>query len=81
MALDLHTATILAAIEDTKESLERKIETMATDINLLWEDHKKLADRVADAEFTLVQTRPTILSHNEKLAHLEKDVKVLRERV
>ncbi|KAJ1157908.1 hypothetical protein NDU88_010605 [Pleurodeles waltl] len=81
MALDSHTAMILAAMKDTKESPERKIKTMVTYVNLLREDNKKLADRVVDVESTLAQARPRTLCHDEKLAQLEKDSKVLRERM
>ncbi|KAJ1154073.1 hypothetical protein NDU88_006830 [Pleurodeles waltl] len=40
--LKAHTATILAAtIKDTKESLKKRIKTVAHDVNLPREDHKK----------------------------------------
>ncbi|KAJ1109798.1 hypothetical protein NDU88_007156 [Pleurodeles waltl] len=79
--LELHTVIILIAIKETRETLEWKIKTVAIDVYLPNEDHKKLVDRVADTESTLAHTRPTILFHSECLTHLEKEVKVLRERV
>ncbi|KAJ1128037.1 hypothetical protein NDU88_006429 [Pleurodeles waltl] len=75
IALDLHTATILAAIKNTKKTLEIKIEAVTIDVTLQREDHKKLADRLTGGESTLVQARPMILSQDEKLAQLEKVVK------
>ncbi|KAJ1202198.1 hypothetical protein NDU88_005999 [Pleurodeles waltl] len=41
---------VLAAIEQTKSSLERKIGTVALDIALLHADHRKLATRVTKVE-------------------------------
>ena len=51
--LAAHTAQfekILAAIRDTKNALEAKIDNVALDVGLLRADHKKLSERVKEIE-------------------------------
>ncbi|KAJ1116577.1 hypothetical protein NDU88_004787 [Pleurodeles waltl] len=79
--LESHTALLVLGIKDTKEALKLKIETVAHDINLLREGHKKLVDKLAETESALAHTRPTALSHGDRLFQLEKEIALTQRKM
>ena len=81
--LDTHTKQfekILAAIRDTKCALEAKIDTVALDVGLLREDHKKLADRVSEIEFTHSTVRPSVQQLQKEVKNITVDIETLQRR-
>ncbi|KAJ1158332.1 hypothetical protein NDU88_011023 [Pleurodeles waltl] len=56
-ALEDKLDEVLLAIDDTWASLESKIDAVSSDLGLLHEDHKKLADRVTLMEHTVKATQ------------------------
>ncbi|KAJ1104621.1 hypothetical protein NDU88_002031 [Pleurodeles waltl] len=51
---------ILQAITATREALETKIDTLATDLGLLRDDHRRLAERIATADREIADIPPAI---------------------
>ena len=81
--LDTHTEQfekILTAIRDTKCALEAKIDTVAVDVGLLREDHKKLAARVSEVESTHSTVRPSVQQLQKEVRNITTDIETLRRR-
>ena len=65
---------ILAAIEQSRASMESTISSMAQDFNILCDEHGKLKDRVKDTEMDIAEVQPS-------LATTIQDIKDFEERV
>ena len=71
---------ILAAIEHTHESLVSKIDSVAVGLNLLRDDHRKLADRVSHSEKDIVELKLTVTGVQTILNDLTDRVRYLEGR-
>ena len=71
---------IMQAINASREALESKIDTLATDMGLLRDDHRKLADRVTSAEKDITVIAPGLTLLSSQLREVESKVKVLENR-
>ena len=71
---------ILAAIQDTKNTLEAKIDNVALDVGLLRADHKKLAERVKVIEETNKMAHPEIQTLRQDVTRITNDVENLHKR-
>ncbi|KAJ1100209.1 hypothetical protein NDU88_005296 [Pleurodeles waltl] len=71
---------ILHAILDTKTSLETKIDTVSLEVNLLRADHRKLAERVTQAEAITQTLPPTFQSLQTQIASMQKELNALHRR-
>ena len=49
---------ILAAIADSKDTLQKQISTIAVEMGLLGADHKKLVDKVGATEGAIAELQP-----------------------
>ncbi|KAJ1120414.1 hypothetical protein NDU88_008583 [Pleurodeles waltl] len=65
---------IMQGITSTRESLELKIDTLTLDLGLLWEDQRRLAERVATTEKTVEELKPTLATTGDQVTALEKQV-------
>ena len=72
---------ILAAVEHTRECLESKIDTVAANLSLLRDDHKKLSERVTATERSLSEFQPTSKELQSQLHELTDRVRFLEGRV
>ena len=79
-SLDSKLDAVLAAIEQSRSSLEQKIDTVAADLSLLHADHRKLTDRVQETERTLSQLQPEVKSLDESVLSLLDRVRFLEGR-
>ena len=71
---------ILQAIQDTKSSLESKIDAITLDVGLLRADHRKLVSRVASVETNLSELQPTTRDLQHTVKRLATEVHVLQRR-
>ncbi|KAJ1192956.1 hypothetical protein NDU88_002262 [Pleurodeles waltl] len=71
---------ILQAIQDTKTTLETKIDTISQEVNLLHADTRKLADRVDDTESSLATMQPTVQDLQTQMSQLRMEVSSLHCR-
>ncbi|KAJ1106535.1 hypothetical protein NDU88_003936 [Pleurodeles waltl] len=58
---------ILAAIQGSRVALEGKIETVALEVNLLWPDLRKVSDKVAAAEGSIVELQTEVATRRKQL--------------
>ena len=63
-----------------RERLEMKIDDVAVGLTLLRDDHKKLSDRVVQAERSLVDLRPQVSDHHDQLLDLTDRIRFLEGR-
>ena len=71
---------VLAAIQDTKNTLETKIDNVALDVGLLRSDHKKLAERVKVMEETNKTVHPEVQTLRQDVIRITNDVENLHRR-
>ena len=71
---------ILQAIQDTKTTLETKIDTVALDLGILRADHRKLAERVTELESGSLTVQPTIHQLQKEVRDMAVDVGALQRR-
>ena len=71
---------ILTAIQDTKNALEAKIDTVTLDVGLLRSDHKKLAERVTSVELINTTTQPEIKTMQQEINRLTTGMEALHKR-
>ena len=79
-SLDSKLDAVLVAIEQSRSSLENKIDTVAADLSLLHADHRKLVDKVQEAEHTLTQLQPEVKSLDVSVQSLLERVRFLEGR-
>lgn len=72
---------ILREIKDTRAALEQQIGTLATGLNLLKADHKKLSETVQDHDRSLKTMEPQIATHDTQIQQLQTQMTTLQERV
>ena len=72
--------SILQAIQDTKTSLESKIDAITLDVGLLRADHKKLVTRVATVETELSDLHPATKDLQHTVKRLASEVQGLQRR-
>ncbi|KAJ1101508.1 hypothetical protein NDU88_006575 [Pleurodeles waltl] len=70
---------ILLATEDSKMSLETKIDPVASDLTLLHADHRKVADKVVMAEQSIETLQPKTQSRKSSLETLADCVQILEQ--
>ena len=71
---------IMQAITASREALETKIDTLATDMGLLRDDHRRLAERVTTTEREITEVSPRLSSLGSRLEEMEGKVKSLEMR-
>lgn len=78
---------VLAAVEkleetinQTRTSLESKIDKVAIDLTHLRADHRKLADRTATLETTIADIKPQVVQTDKRVQKLLNRVEFLEER-
>ena len=71
---------ILAAIESSRISMETKISSIAHDVNILREDHRKLTDRVKQTEQSITTLRPQVTDSTTQTNDLLDRVRFLEGR-
>ena len=71
---------ILDAIEHTREQVETKIGEVLVGLGLLHEDHKKLAERVTQSEYTLRDLQPKTTGTQSQFLKLIERVRYLEGR-
>ena len=73
-------ADILQAITTSREVLETKIDTLATDMGLLRDNHRRLAERVTTNEREMSEVSPMLTSMRSRMEEMEGKVKSLEIR-
>ena len=73
-------ADIMQAIKASREALESKIDTLATDMGLLRDDHRKLTERVASTEKEITGMSPELKLLRSQMNEVENKVRVLEGR-
>ncbi|KAJ1193901.1 hypothetical protein NDU88_003197 [Pleurodeles waltl] len=71
LGLEAHTVTKLAAIQDTKSTLENNIESVSQEVALLQADQRNLVERVDTAEQSLEQLMLMVMGIGDCLEMLE----------
>ncbi|KAJ1204077.1 hypothetical protein NDU88_007858 [Pleurodeles waltl] len=71
---------VLQAIVECRTALEVKINTLSTDLGLLWDDHKRVTERVFTTERDLADAIPTLTLANNRLNTIDNRLKVLESR-
>ena len=79
-SLDSKLDAVLVAIDQSRSSLENKIDTVAADLSLLHADHRKLVDKVNEAERVLTQLQPEVKTLDESVQSLLERVRFLEGR-
>lgn len=73
-------AELLKAIQGSHSALERQIETVSIDVNLLRTDLRKVADKVTDAEGNIEQLQGEVASLKKTVTHLTAATSALERR-
>ena len=73
-------ADIMQAITASREALETKIDTLATDMGILRDDHRRLSERVTTVEREMTEVPSSLLSMKERLDGMEAKVNTLEIR-
>ncbi|KAJ1146948.1 hypothetical protein NDU88_013200 [Pleurodeles waltl] len=71
---------VLQAVLDTKTSLERKIDSVVLEVNLLRTDQRKLSERVATTETTLETAQSAIIEMKAQIQCMENNIASLQRR-
>ena len=71
---------ILNAIERARERLESKIDEVTVGLTLLRDDHKKLADRVAQTERSIREVQPQVKDQHAQILELADQIRFLEGR-
>ncbi|KAJ1140778.1 hypothetical protein NDU88_007116 [Pleurodeles waltl] len=58
---------ILQSITSTREALETKIDTLGAKFGILQDDHRRLAERITNVEWTLPEIPPELSNIKERL--------------
>lgn len=56
---------VLAAIEHSRVSIEERLGSITTDITLIRDDHRKLAEKVSEGEKALISMQPAVKTHKD----------------
>ncbi|KAJ1164682.1 hypothetical protein NDU88_005116 [Pleurodeles waltl] len=79
-ALEEKLDAVLLAIDNTRASLESKIDMVSSGLGLLHTDHRKLADRVTLVEQTVTTLPPRMDNLDTALKELTADVRMPEKR-
>ncbi|KAJ1213561.1 hypothetical protein NDU88_001195 [Pleurodeles waltl] len=71
---------ILQEIWDSRVTIEHRIGTLASDLGLLCDDHRRLTDRTKTTEMYLVTLVPQQAAHTEEKEDLRSQVHLLQGR-
>ncbi|KAJ1137558.1 hypothetical protein NDU88_003956 [Pleurodeles waltl] len=72
--------TVLHAIKESREALERKIDNLTTDLSLLRDDHRKLKETVGPHESALAVVSTVQKASSSELIDLATRLKTLEAR-
>ncbi|KAJ1096536.1 hypothetical protein NDU88_001672 [Pleurodeles waltl] len=75
--LDPTLQDILQAITASRVALEGKIDALATDLTVLRDDHRRLAEKVATADRQMEELRPEIKDTVKMAQQMEKRIRDL----
>lgn len=71
---------VLAAIELSRVSMEEQLGTLTTDISLILDDHRKLADKVKVGEKTIADRQPAVTAQQKTLQNVLSRLATVEER-
>lgn len=71
---------VLVAIEHSRVTMETKFGKLASDLNILRDDHRKLADKVKHGEKTLQSIEPQVQLHQSAISELQSRVAALEHK-
>ena len=71
---------ILAAIESSRISMETKISSIAHDVNILRDDHRKLTEKVKQTEQSITTLKPQVTDNTTQMHDLLDRVRFLEGR-
>lgn len=72
---------VLAAIDLSRVSMEERLGTLTTDISLIRDDHRKLADRVVEGEKIVADLQPTVKAQQTTLQAVLNCLTTMEERM
>ncbi|KAJ1198726.1 hypothetical protein NDU88_002565 [Pleurodeles waltl] len=71
---------VLQAVLETKTSLEAKIDSVTTEVNILRAEHRKLLERVTTNEATIEMIHPDVKDLKAQLQRQETEIIMLQKR-